>query len=125
MMTRLLTSLALLLALSANAVAADTAEARRHGVTGTPFFLIDGKYALSGAQPAEAFGEALTRVWAETHPRTPLIDLGLGDPGPACGPDGCQWRIAFIQRLYGPSRCEFTEIGCAAGHYHGELQYRG
>ncbi len=73
----------------ADAVAADSAEARRHGVTGTPFFLIDGKYALSGAQPAEAFGEALNRVWAETHPVTPLIDLGLGEAGPACAPDGC------------------------------------
>ena len=73
----------------ADAVAADSAEARRHGVTGTPFFLIDGKYALSGAQPAEAFGEALNRVWAETHPVTPLIDLGLGEAGPAHAPDGC------------------------------------
>lgn len=73
----------------ADAVAADSAEARRYGVTGTPFFLIDGQYSLSGAQSAEAFGEALTRVWALTHPVTPLIDLGLGTAGPACGPDGC------------------------------------
>ena len=52
----------------ADAVAADSAEARRHGVTGTPFFLIDGKYALSGAQPAEAFGEALNRCGPRPTP---------------------------------------------------------
>lgn len=74
----------------ADAVAADSAEARSLGVTGTPFFLIDGKYALSGAQPAEALAAALGRVWAETHPVRPLVDLGIGTAGgPACGPDGC------------------------------------
>ena len=75
----------------ADAVAADTAEARRLGVTGTPFFLIDGRYTHSGAQPAEVLGEALTRVLAETHPLTPLVDLGVGVGvvAPACGPAGC------------------------------------
>lgn len=75
----------------ADAVAADTAEAQQYGVTGTPFFVIDGKYALNGAQPAEVFAQSLARVWAETHPMTPLLDLGLPvDPdAPACGPDGC------------------------------------
>ena len=70
----------------ADAVAADGAEARQYGVTGTPFFLIDGKYGISGAQPAEAFSRALMQVWAETHP---VIDLGSGASGPACGVDGC------------------------------------
>lgn len=73
----------------ADAVAADTAEARRLGVTGTPFFLIDGRYTLSGAQPAEVLGEALTTVWAEIHPVTPLAGLGIGAAAPACGPGGC------------------------------------
>lgn len=74
----------------ADAVAADTAEAQRHGVTGTPFFLIDGQYTISGAQPAEALREALDRVWADTHPIKPLINLGIGTAAaPSCGPDGC------------------------------------
>ncbi len=72
----------------ADAVAADTAEAQAYGVHGTPFFLIDGTYGVSGAQTAAAFGQALTRVWAETHPIVPLLDLG-GPAGPSCGPDGC------------------------------------
>lgn len=74
----------------ADVVASETAEARRLGVTGTPFFLIDGKYAVSGPQSAEAFAEVLDRVWAETHPVKQLIDLNVG-PGaaPSCGLDGC------------------------------------
>lgn len=70
----------------ADAVAADGAEAKQYGVTGTPFFLIDGKYSLSGAQPAEAFAQALTQVWALTHP---VVDLGVAASGPSCGVDGC------------------------------------
>lgn len=36
-------------------VEADVAAARRIGITGVPFFIINKKYALSGAQPSEAF----------------------------------------------------------------------
>lgn len=67
-------------------VDADGAEARRLGVTGTPFFLIDGRFGLSGAQTAETFGQALARAWAMSHP---VVDLGLALAGPACGPEGC------------------------------------
>jgi predicted DsbA family dithiol-disulfide isomerase len=34
-------------------------EARRLGITGVPFYVFDGRYALYGAQPAEVFKEAL------------------------------------------------------------------
>ena len=30
-----------------------------------PFFVIDGKYGVSGAQPAEAFTQIVRQVWAE------------------------------------------------------------
>ena len=46
-------------------VRADEEEAARLGITGVPFFVIDRKYGLSGAQPAEAFTEALGRAWAD------------------------------------------------------------
>jgi predicted DsbA family dithiol-disulfide isomerase len=36
--------------------------ARRIGITGMPFFVFNGKYGLSGAQPAAVFLEALTRA---------------------------------------------------------------
>ena len=30
-----------------------------------PFFVIDGKYGVSGAQPSEAFAQIVRQVWAE------------------------------------------------------------
>jgi predicted DsbA family dithiol-disulfide isomerase len=33
-------------------------------VSGVPFFVI-GRYGVSGAQPAEVFGAALSRAWEE------------------------------------------------------------
>jgi predicted DsbA family dithiol-disulfide isomerase len=38
------------------------AEAKQLGVTGVPFFVIEGKYAFSGAQPLETFVAVLDRV---------------------------------------------------------------
>lgn len=40
-------------------VAADLAEARMLGIGGVPFFVLDRRYGLSGAQPAELFLQAL------------------------------------------------------------------
>jgi predicted DsbA family dithiol-disulfide isomerase len=34
-----------------DAVTADVAWAREHGITGVPFFVLNGRYAFSGAQP--------------------------------------------------------------------------
>ena len=63
----------------------DFAEARALGVSGVPFFVIDRKFGLSGAQPAETFTAALNQAWQETHP---LVLVNTAD-GEACGPDGC------------------------------------
>lgn len=52
----------------ADAVAADIAQARSYGATGVPFFVVDGRYGISGAQPAAAFTQVLERAWAEAHP---------------------------------------------------------
>ena len=49
----------------AEAVADDLREARSLGITGVPFFVIDGRYGISGAQQAEVFSEALVRAWDE------------------------------------------------------------
>ncbi|MCG7336742.1 DsbA family oxidoreductase [Sporosarcina sp. ACRSM] len=43
----------------------DITEAGQIGVRGVPFFVINRKYAISGAQPAETFAEALRKVAAE------------------------------------------------------------
>ncbi|MGO2030108.1 DsbA family oxidoreductase [Glutamicibacter bergerei] len=50
----------------AEEVNADIEQARQLGISGVPFFVIDGKYGISGAQPAEAFTNALAQVHAET-----------------------------------------------------------
>jgi predicted DsbA family dithiol-disulfide isomerase len=55
----------------AEAVADDLREARSLGITGVPFFVIDGRYGISGAQQAEVFSQALARIWEErdvAHP---------------------------------------------------------
>jgi predicted DsbA family dithiol-disulfide isomerase len=52
----------------------DEQEARRLGITGVPFFVINQKYAISGAQPSEVFVEALQKAWDEDHPLTLLND---------------------------------------------------
>jgi predicted DsbA family dithiol-disulfide isomerase len=46
-----------------HAVERDEAEARALGATGVPFFVIDRRYGISGAQPAEVLGRALTEAW--------------------------------------------------------------
>jgi predicted DsbA family dithiol-disulfide isomerase len=47
------------------AVKADVAQAGAYGIQGVPFFVIDGRYGISGAQDPTAFAEALGQVSAE------------------------------------------------------------
>jgi predicted DsbA family dithiol-disulfide isomerase len=47
------------------AVDADEQAAQSFGITGVPFFVIDRRYAISGAQSAETITRALERAWAE------------------------------------------------------------
>ena len=49
----------------ADAVRADIELAQAFGASGVPFFVIDRKYAISGAQPAETFLQALRTAYAE------------------------------------------------------------
>ena len=49
----------------AEAVRDDFEEAERLGANGVPFFVIDRKYGISGAQPAEAFLHALRTAYAD------------------------------------------------------------
>ena len=67
------------------AVDADIREAAAIGVRGVPFFVVENKYGVSGAQPSEVFTQVLETVLGEQKPQ--LIDVG--DAGEACGPDGC------------------------------------
>jgi predicted DsbA family dithiol-disulfide isomerase len=51
----------------ADAVDADEAAAYSLGVTGVPFFAIDRRYGIAGAQPPEAIAAALQRSWDESR----------------------------------------------------------
>jgi predicted DsbA family dithiol-disulfide isomerase len=44
-------------------VQADEDEARSLGIGGVPFFVLDGKLGVSGAQQAETFARALRQAW--------------------------------------------------------------
>jgi predicted DsbA family dithiol-disulfide isomerase len=48
-----------------DAVRADQALAQEYGIQGVPFFVIDGKYGVSGAQEAATFAQVLDQVWSE------------------------------------------------------------
>ncbi len=47
----------------ASEVRADEDEARAIGVTGVPFFVLAGRYAMSGAQPTDVLLQALSTAW--------------------------------------------------------------
>ncbi|MEI7744699.1 MAG: DsbA family oxidoreductase [Chloroflexota bacterium] len=46
----------------ADAVTADLELARAFGISGVPFFVIDRKYGISGAQPPEAFLQVFEKI---------------------------------------------------------------
>ncbi|MCT1478357.1 DsbA family protein [Microbacterium sp. p3-SID336] len=47
------------------AVRQDQAQARAYGIQGVPFFVVDGQYGISGAQPPAAFENVLRDLWAQ------------------------------------------------------------
>ena len=49
----------------ADAVHADEELAARIGIRGVPFFVLDRRYGVSGAQPAELLLQALDQAWEE------------------------------------------------------------
>lgn len=51
-------------------VRAEGREGSRLGATGVPFFVINRKYAISGAQPSDVFLKVLQKAWAEEHEAT-------------------------------------------------------
>ncbi len=68
-------------------VRADEHQARAYGITGVPFYVIDGKYGVSGAQSAEALLQVLEQAWTESHPAQVLTPAG--GQGEACADGSC------------------------------------
>jgi predicted DsbA family dithiol-disulfide isomerase len=74
------------------AVRADERQAAALEVRGVPFFVLDGRYGVSGAQPVELLRQALERAWSEGQAAP--ADDAAGDgaalaAGAACDADGC------------------------------------
>jgi predicted DsbA family dithiol-disulfide isomerase len=67
-------------------VRADEQRAAALGITGVPFFVVDERYGVSGAQPADVLLTALERAWASARP---LAMVGTSDDGNACDGDEC------------------------------------
>lgn len=50
-------------------VKAEEAAGHRLGIRGVPYFIVDGTYAISGAQPVETFVSSLKRIAADCSER--------------------------------------------------------
>jgi predicted DsbA family dithiol-disulfide isomerase len=66
-------------------VRADEQQAQALGIRGVPFFVIDQKYGVSGAQPSDLLLEVLDRAWSES---APLQMIGEATAA-ACEGDAC------------------------------------
>lgn len=52
----------------ATAVDSDISAAASMGIAGVPFFVINNKYGISGAQPEALFDDAIQTAWQEANP---------------------------------------------------------
>ncbi|MBY0161212.1 DsbA family oxidoreductase [Paenibacillus sp. BR1-192] len=66
-------------------VRADEAAATNLGIRGVPFFVLGGKYAVSGAQPLEVFTDALDKAYREANP---LVMVNESDSNDGMCADG-------------------------------------
>jgi predicted DsbA family dithiol-disulfide isomerase len=71
-----------------NHVRSDEATARMLGIDAVPFFVLDRKYGVSGAQPVEVLRQALETAWSTRHERPEPVAVG-GGCGGDCSAGGC------------------------------------
>ncbi|MBZ4188196.1 DsbA family oxidoreductase [Niabella sp. 3A5MI-3] len=65
----------------------DIDEAQQLGITGVPFFVFDRKYAVSEAQPPEAFTQTIDKAFSEWRQSNPAASFEITE-GESCTPDG-------------------------------------
>jgi predicted DsbA family dithiol-disulfide isomerase len=70
-------------------VRAEEQQASELGINGVPFFVVDRRYGVSGAQPADVLLQVLDRAWAETHPTLLLTPAGVGASDTSCTDETC------------------------------------
>ncbi|MFJ5767390.1 DsbA family protein [Lysinibacillus sp. NPDC093210] len=71
-------------------VEADIQEGLQLGVKGVPFFVLNRKYGISGAQPQEVFENTLRKVAEEEGLQPALKMEGSGDAG-VCTDESCEF----------------------------------
>ncbi|MDB5122662.1 MAG: disulfide bond formation protein DsbA [Mucilaginibacter sp.] len=71
----------------ADDVRRDIAEAQYLGIQGVPFFVMNGKYAVSGAQAVPVFEQTLEKAFDEWQKEASKPKLEVIE-GESCGPDG-------------------------------------
>lgn len=69
-------------------VLADIEQAKKYQISGVPYFIINQKYAISGAQLTEVFANALEKTWEEENPKPIFEDLSADDSG-LCADGSC------------------------------------
>lgn len=69
------------------AVEADIYESRLIGVSGVPFFVLDRKFGISGAQPLDLFKQTLEKAWDSHVKDRKTIQVENG-PGESCDVEG-------------------------------------
>jgi predicted DsbA family dithiol-disulfide isomerase len=70
-------------------VRADEREALELGVSGVPFFVVDGKFGIAGAQDADTILNVLERAWTKAHPLEMVAVPADGADAAACEGDSC------------------------------------
>ena len=66
----------------------DETQAQSIGINGVPFFVLNNKYAVSGAQSPETFLDVLEQTWEEMEKENPPLIITEGE---SCSADGtCQ-----------------------------------
>ena len=65
----------------------DIYESRLIGVRGVPFFVLDRKYGISGAQPKEAFVQTIEKAWEEYVKTNPVLEVIENPDGSSCDLD--------------------------------------
>lgn len=70
------------------AVDQDIYESRQIGVKGVPFFVLDRKFGISGAQPDEVFDQTLEKAWTEFAKNNPVLFMAGNTEGESCDADG-------------------------------------
>ncbi|MCL6260547.1 DsbA family oxidoreductase [Aquiflexum sp. TKW24L] len=72
----------------ADKVEQDIYESRQIGVRGVPFFVVDRKYGISGAQPKEAFDQTIRKAWEDYMKTNPVLQVAENLDGSSCDVEG-------------------------------------